>query len=144
MGIGLAGGTTLGCCQKVVCLALLPKKWKILDRLYGDPAYPISNYIEGPFRESAVGLTDVEKLFNEDMSSVRIAVEWGFGEVVQQFAFLDFYKNLKIGLQPVGTLCTVGTLLTNCRVCLGHGGKVADFCGIPPPGLEMYLSNRLA
>lgn len=111
-------------------------------RLYGDPAYPISEYIEGPFRKGAAELTVIEKDFNEAMSGLRIAVEWGFGEVIQTWAFLDFYKNLKIGLQPVGTYYAVGTLLTNCRVCLGLGGKVSDFFGVPPPSLEEYLNNQ--
>ncbi|GAV07919.1 hypothetical protein RvY_17697 [Ramazzottius varieornatus] len=112
-------------------------------RIYGDPAYPISEYLEGPFRNGALALSDEQKDFNVAMAGVRIAVEWGFGEVVQQFAFLDFEKNMKVLLQPVGSLYTVGTLLTNCRVRLGHGGKVSDFFGIAPPSLEQYLKNRL-
>ncbi len=111
-------------------------------RLYGDPAYPISEYLAGPSREGADPLIQIERDFNQAMSEVRIAVEWGFGEVVQQFAFLDFEKNLKIGLQPVGKYYSVATLLINCRVCLGHGGKVSDFFNIPPPSLESYLRNQ--
>ncbi|GAU99370.1 hypothetical protein RvY_10386, partial [Ramazzottius varieornatus] len=111
--------------------------------LYGDPAYSISEYPEASFRAGAAELSQEEKDFNEAMPGVRIAVEWGFGEAVQQFAFLDYSKNLKVLWQPVGILYTVGTLLTNCRVCLGYAGKVSDFFGIAPPSLEHYLKKKL-
>ncbi|GAU88330.1 hypothetical protein RvY_01046 [Ramazzottius varieornatus] len=111
-------------------------------RVYGDPTYPISEYLEAPFRAGAAELSEEETDFNKAMAEVRIAVEWGFGEVIQQFAFLDYSKNLKILWQPVGTLYTIGTLLTNCRVCLGHAGKVSDFFGVAPPSLEQYLKNQ--
>ncbi|GAU91501.1 hypothetical protein RvY_03740 [Ramazzottius varieornatus] len=108
-------------------------------RLYGDPAYPISEYLEAPFRAGAAELSQEEKNFNEAMPGVRIAVEWGFGEVVQHFASLDHSKSLKVLWRPVGTLYTVDTLLTNPRVCLGHAGKV----GIALPSLEQYLETKL-
>ena len=112
-------------------------------RLYGDPAYPVAEYLEGPFRNGAQAVSQVEADFNEAMASVRIAVEWGFGEVVQQWAFVDYSKNLKVLWQPVGTFYSVATLLLNCRVCLGHGGKVSDFFGVAPPTIEQYLNNQL-
>ncbi|GAU97703.1 hypothetical protein RvY_08953 [Ramazzottius varieornatus] len=93
-------------------------------RLYGYPVYPISEYLEAPFRAGAAELTQEEKEFNEAMSGVRMNVEWGSGEVVQQFAFLDYSKNLEVLWQPVGTLYTVGTHSTNCIVCLGHAEQI--------------------
>lgn len=84
----------------------------------------------------------MEKGLNEAIAGVRSCVEWGFGGVVQNFAFLDFSKNLKIGLQPVRTLYTVVTILSNCRVCLDHGGKTSDFCQIAPPTFEQYLVDQ--
>lgn len=135
-----------GMLQESGLLDMLREKMHDLGQtflLYGDPAYPISEVIEGPFRQGAAPLTQVETNFNERMSGVRISVEWGFGEVVQQFAFLDFSKNLKIGLQSVGKYYAVGTILTNCRVCLGYGGKTADFFGVVPPTLETYLRDVL-
>ncbi|KAL3235902.1 hypothetical protein MRX96_022331 [Rhipicephalus microplus] len=43
--------------------------------------------------------------FNKCMSTVRQAVEWGFGKVAADFAFVDFHKNLNqvsmyFGLEP--------------------------------------------
>ena len=40
--------------------------------------------------------------FNEAMSSVRVSVEWLFGDVLNSFKFLDFKNNLKLGLSAVG------------------------------------------
>lgn len=112
--------------------------------LYGDPAYPVSDYIKAPFRHGAAPRSNVESNFNERMSGSRISIEWGFGEIIQQFAFLDFNKNLRIGLQPVGKYYVVDTLLQNCRTCLGYAGKTADFYKLTPPSLEVYLSNAAA
>ena len=66
------------------------------------------------------------------MSKVRISVEWSVNEIIKYFAFLDFKKNLKIGLSPVG-LCVV---LTNARTFLC---KTSEFFNIDPPTLEEYF-----
>ena len=63
-------------------------------RLYGDPAYLVAEYLEGPFWNGAQVVSQVEAYFKEAMASVRNAVEWGFGEVVQRWAFVDYSKNL--------------------------------------------------
>ena len=67
--------------------------------IYGDPAYGLSRNILGPFR--GAHLTQQED-FNKCTSAVRTSLEWGFGKICQYFAFLDFKKNMKIFLQPVG------------------------------------------
>ncbi|KAF8600004.1 hypothetical protein BDV93DRAFT_403417, partial [Ceratobasidium sp. AG-I] len=72
------------------------------------------------------------------MSKVREAVEWGFGEVIRQFAFLDFYKNQKVLLQPVGILYVVGILFCNAHVIL-HGSQVSSYFDCLPPTLEEYF-----
>ena len=49
---------------------------------------------------------------------LNTAVEWGFGKIVQLFAFVNFHKNQKLYLQPVGKYYRVATLLTNCHTCM--------------------------
>ena len=71
--------------------------------LYGDPAYGLTQNILAPFR--GAHLTVQQMQFNKRMSKVRISVEWGFGKISQLFAFLDFKKNMKVLLQPVGKYC---------------------------------------
>lgn len=56
-------------------------------RLYGDAGYPISPHLIVPFKGA---VNPDETAFNQAMSKVRITVEWGFGTILQQFAFVDF------------------------------------------------------
>lgn len=86
---------------------LLPKLERRLNKpdgelyvIYDDPAYPVRQHILAPFRGAR--LTPDEECFSKDMSTVRTSVEWGYGNIVRYFAFLDFNKNLKVLLQPVG------------------------------------------
>ena len=107
--------------------------------VYGDPAYGISRHIKAPFR--GAHLTPLQPQFNSDMSKVRASVEWGFGKISQYFAYLDFHKNLKVLLQPVGKYYAVGALLANCHTCL-YGSATSSFFELEPPSLEVYLSNN--
>lgn len=105
--------------------------------LYGDPAYPLSREIMCPYKGARVTLE--QEAFNGAMSKCRMSVEWGFGDIARTFAFLDFHKNLKLFLQPVGLLYKVGALLTNCRTCL-YSNQTAVYFGVAPPSLERYLN----
>ena len=107
--------------------------------IYGDPAYPVRRHILAPFRGAR--LTPDEECFNKDMSTVRTSVEWGYGKIVRYFAFLDFNKNLKVLLQPVGKMYVVGAILANCHTCL-YRSQTGDFFDLDPPSLETYLNNQ--
>ncbi|KAL3208685.1 hypothetical protein MRX96_038865 [Rhipicephalus microplus] len=76
--------------------------------------------------------------FNKCMSTVRQAVEWGFGNVAADFAFVDFHKNLKVTCPSVGRMYKVATLLTNCRTCL-YDSQVSMYFGLEQPSLSDYL-----
>ncbi len=104
--------------------------------LYGDSAYPLSPYLMCPYKNAV--LTDEQQAFNTGMSSGREAVEWGFGKIVQLFDFVDFRKNQKLYLQPVGKYYRVATLLTNCHTCL-YGSQVSTYFGMNPPHITDYL-----
>lgn len=105
--------------------------------LYGDPAYPLRQHLLAPYRGAM--LTPAQELFNKRMSKVRESVEWAFGKVAQYFAFLDFRKNLKVLLQPIGKYYVVGVLLINCHTCL-YGSVTSDYFSLPPPDLHTYLN----
>lgn len=107
--------------------------------VYGDPAYGLSHNIISPFRGAQLSIQEEE--FNRRMSAVRTSVEWGFGKITQYFAYLDFRKNLKVLLQPVGKYYLVGTLLVNCHTCL-YGSQTSSYFDLAPPSLETYLSNQ--
>lgn len=104
--------------------------------IYGDPAYPLRNYLLCPYR--GANLTEQQMLFNQSMSSVRECVEWEFGKLLSLFAFLDFRKNLKVLLQPVAKYYIVGAILTNCHHCI-YGSQTSKYFNLSPPTLENYL-----
>jgi nuclease HARBI1 len=105
--------------------------------IYGDPAYPISPLLQVPYKESS--LSEEESEFNNRMSKVRVSVEWCFGKVISLFPFVDFKKNLKIYLQPVGKLYFVAVLLTNMHTC-AYGSLTSTFFTVTPPTLTTYLN----
>lgn len=108
--------------------------------IYGDPAFGISRHTISPFRGAQ--LTPLQQQFKSEMSKVRISVERGFGKISHFFAYLDFHKNLKVLLQPVGKYYAVGAHLTKCNTCL-HGSVTSSFFGLEPPHLNhIYPISR--
>ena len=59
--------------------------------MYGDNAYPMLHHLITPYRR--FNLTPNRNAFNRELSRVLVSVEWGFGSIIQQFAFSDFKKN---------------------------------------------------
>ena len=78
--------------------------------------------------------------FNEILAQVRVAVEWSFGKVVQEFAFTDYRKHQKLLLQPVAKQYIVSVALTNMHTCINQClcGKTFD---VIAPTLEEYLAD---
>ena len=74
------------------------------------------------------------------MSSHRIAVEWNFGSVSSNFAFVNYPSNTKvyncIYLLPIGLYYKVTVLMSNCNACL-YGNQVNTYFGTQPPQLEV-------
>ena len=105
--------------------------------LYGDPAYSLRVHLQAPFRN--VVLTQQMEDFNSSMSAVRSSVEWLFSDVINDFKFLDFKKNLKIGLSSVGKMYIVSALLRNAVTCL-YGNTTSIFFGVDPPNIYDYFS----
>ena len=66
------------------------------------------------------------------MSKVRIEVEWVFGDILNNSAFLDFKMKLKVQLRAVDKMYIFCTLMQNARSFL-HGSSTADYFGIKPP-----------
>jgi len=76
--------------------------------------------------------------FNRSMSSVRISVEWIFGDISNYFKFVDFKKNLKIALSSVGKMYIVSAILCNAYTCL-YGNTTSKFFDQIPPSLQEYF-----
>lgn len=115
-------------------------------QIYGDPAYPITEYLLSPFAGAAIG--GDEQHWNRTMSKVRIIVEWYFKEVLQMFSYLDFTRSQKILLSPIGIQYPVAVLLHNAHICL-HRPQISQYFARPededipglfaPPSLEEYF-----
>ena len=100
-------------------------------------AYPIRVHLQCPFRNGV--LTPQMEAYNTAMSSVRTSVEWLFGDIINYFKFLDFKKNLKLGLSSVGKMYIVSAILRNGLTCL-YGNTASDFFQCNPPNLETYFA----
>ena len=79
--------------------------------VFVDPAYPLQVHLQAPFRHGI--LTPMMEEYNAEISSVRVSVEWLLGNIINDFKFLDFKKNLKIGMSSVGKMYLVCALLHN-------------------------------
>ena len=105
--------------------------------VYGDPAYPHRVHLQAPYRNRQ--LTAEMEAFNKSMSSVRVSVEWLFGDIVNYFRFVDFKKNLKIGLSSVGKMYIVAAILRNALTCM-QPNNTSKFFELEPPTVEEYFS----
>ena len=93
--------------------------------IYGDPAYPLRRHLQAPYQHP--NLTPEQIEFNQSMSSVQVAVEGVFGDITLTcYKFLDFKRNLKIGLSAVGKMYSVCTLLRNAHTCL-YGSTTGSY-----------------
>lgn len=108
--------------------------------IYGDPAYPLRPLLMKPY--GGCRKTPEQEAFNFSMSRVRQAVEWRFGKVVAEFAFLDFKKNQKLLWQQVEEMYKVGTIFTNCHTII-YGSQVSTYFGLDPPPLREYLEPHI-
>ena len=108
----------------------------IVYAMYGDLAYAQSIYLLGGFHKPPTRSN--EALFNREMSSVRITVEWRFRDVVEKWKFLDFHSVMKMFEMPVAELYTNGAFLSNICNCL-YGNKTQQYFGAVQLTLDEYL-----
>ena len=108
--------------------------------LYGDPAYPLSIHLQALFRNEVL-----TQDFNSFMSAECESVEWLFGDIVEYFKCMDFYKNLKIGVSFVGEMYIASALLCNAHTCMEinahtcNGNQTSEYFNLKPPTLEEEL-----
>ena len=104
--------------------------------LYGDFAYAQSIYLLGGFQKPPA--ESDEAMFNRHMSSLRITVEWRFGDIVDKWKFLDFRSAMKSFEMPVGEFYTNGAFLSNICNCL-YGNKTQQYFGAIQLTLDEYF-----
>ncbi|PFX18686.1 hypothetical protein AWC38_SpisGene16916 [Stylophora pistillata] len=104
--------------------------------IYGNLAYPLRMHLQAPIKKGH--LTADEEAFNSSMSKVRSSVEWVFNDITSYFAFLDFKKNLKTGLSPVGTMYSTSGLLRNALTRF-YGSSTSALFDLLPPTIQEYF-----
>ena len=104
--------------------------------MYGDPAYPLRAHLQGRYKGAV--LTLHQQQFTKSMSSARVSVESVFNDIIKCFKFLGFKKNLKVGLNAVGRMYIVCTLIQNAYTIL-YGSVTSEYFGINPPALDDYF-----
>ena len=72
------------------------------------------------------------------MSSARVSVEWVLNDIINCVKFLNFKKNLKVGLSAVGKMYIVCALMENAHTFL-YGSVTTEYFGINPPTLDDYF-----
>ena len=105
--------------------------------LYGDPAYPQSTHILGPFINPPGG--SINALWNSTMSRVRIVVEWGFKEVISSWRYLDFRASMKVFEAPIAQYFFIGVFLTNCRNCF-YGSQIQVYFDARTLNIDKYIN----
>jgi len=107
--------------------------------IYGDPAYGLSPCTLCPYKHKR--LEPLEREFNKQMSQSRVSVEYGFQRVVTYFPFIDYFKNQKIFLQPLGPQYIVCVLLSNLLGIMQQRTETSLKFDVAMPSLEEYLAT---
>ena len=104
---------------------------------YGDPGCLLRPCLQAPFR--GVVLTFDQQAWTKSMEKVGVSVEWIFGDIINYFKFLDFKKDLKIGLSSVSKMYVFCALLHNPRTILYRNATSQNF-DVNPPTLGVYFT----
>jgi GH18 family chitinase len=87
-------------------------------------------YVLPPFLQvgSATANADPETpTYNAKINSVRIAVEWTYKDIKQNWTSVDYKRKLKVREAPIAINYLCGVLLWNVTVCLGYNGEVSTY-----------------
>lgn len=106
--------------------------------VYGDLVYPLRINLQASF--IGPNITNQMELFNTKMSASRVSAEWLFGDIINYFKFLDFKKNLKMGMNIVGIMYILCAILRNALACL-YSNQTVDHFSLQPPSFENYFSD---
>jgi hypothetical protein len=105
---------------------------------YGDPAYPILEFLMCPFERH--GISERQRAFNKAISRARITVEWIFGILTNTFPGADYKRRNAIFKTPVASWVMVAVYLLNIRTCLQGANAVSRYFNCNPPTVEEYMA----
>lgn len=107
--------------------------------VYADSAFTVRPYLQAPF--GTVGASVAELDFNRRMCGVRVAVEWNYKDLKQQWSSNDFSRQLKVRMAPIALLYKASAILLNMRTCLYKGGQTGSYFAVQAPSVTEYLWN---
>ncbi|KAF0731276.1 hypothetical protein Ae201684P_011837 [Aphanomyces euteiches] len=107
--------------------------------VYGDPAYGCTNVFCCPFKGCRIDIP--KKELNKAMSSVRVSVEWAYGQITRNFAYLDFKREQRAAITPIATLYKMGVLFTNCVTIANGSNTNSNYCRCAPPTFQEYFQS---
>ena len=104
--------------------------------VWGPSLNPLRPHLQASYK--GAGITPDQLSWNKGMSSVRVAVEWVFGDIVNYFKFMDFKKILKAHLSAVRKMYVCCVLIHNARTCL-YQSTTSTYFQLDPPTLDEYF-----
>jgi len=108
--------------------------------LYCDAGYHLSDHLVAAFRQTLGAMAPNKRALNRVMSTVRIAVEWGFGRVANLFGALEYKTTKQMLGTPVALIYRACTILANAHCCL-YGNQTSSHFNLRPPTLEEYFQG---
>lgn len=107
--------------------------------LYADSAYALEPHLLRGLKRNMLR-TQEDRDYQTAMNSPRTSVEWGFGEVAQDWPWLRRKILQKVLLSPVAVFWQTAAILSNLKTCLTQGNVISDFFQMRPPTIARYLS----
>jgi hypothetical protein len=101
--------------------------------VYGDKAFYMEQGVIGAYRARRNRpINRDESIYNAYMAKQWMPIEWGFGKVMQYFAFCGYKMAMKVGLSPVNVYYVSSVLLANCHTYYYHSETSMAFqCSAP-------------
>lgn len=108
--------------------------------IFGDKGYSQRWRIRCPVEGNNLG--PHERMYNEAMAGVRVAVENGFGEVSKFWALVNYKRTQRIQCSPIAKHYVVAVFLTNCRSCF-YGNPISSRFECNPPDISEYVAGMV-
>jgi hypothetical protein len=109
--------------------------------VYADCGYAERDGIVTPYFDGAVNV--VHEAWNQAMASSRIAVEWGFGDIVLAWSHLDMTRSHQLlSNRKIGQVYLVAGLMTNFLNCF-KPNRGSQYFNVEPPTFEVYLQRLM-
>jgi nuclease HARBI1 len=105
--------------------------------LYGDGGYRDSDYpLIVPYR--APEENSPEAAANRSMSSLRVAVEWGFSLLKSNWGLLEERRYMVVMRFPLDVYVKAAVILTQMKTCL-YGNQISKYYRLDPPPLSHFV-----